>query len=239
MRVTRIATMARTLKYRANMKTFCHLGVAAAFVALTLAAPGVRAEEAAGLGISMDGYVAPTLDRTVANQDTGAPSSGRNIVLGVAALANFGPLAVGGVVDGNSGFGPGRLTMGGIAGWQPQSGRSRLQVLGELGAERFSNVAGGLVSVSNPEEIWLPYVGARLGMTQTFGRGDHFEMGWWLFARKDLGESSASIDKGSFLGGEPLITTYTVGGYSGGAALRIGVRFDQKRRASESSVEGG
>jgi hypothetical protein len=102
-------------------------------------------------------------------------------------------------------------------------------VLGEIGAERFTDVGGGLFSTTRPHQIWLGYVGARLGVSETFWRGQHFELGAWMFARKDLDQATAINTGNGFFGGEGTTTNYQVGGYTAGAALRVGLRFDQRR----------
>ena len=85
-------------------------------------------------------------------------------------MLNFDALALGAVVDGMPGImGDGRVSLGGLAGWQPRIGSHRYQLLGELGAERFSDVGGTLLSSPSARETWLDYAGVRLGVTETFG----------------------------------------------------------------------
>jgi len=189
--------------------------------ALAATAPRARAGEAEGFGVSVDGYVAPVWDDSVTSV-TGNEAQRRSRGLaGFATLANLGELAGGGVVDGFPGiFGNGRLTVGGLAGWQPQAGSHRFQLLAELGAERFSDVGGNLLSAPGARDTWLPYLGARLGTSEVLGPGVPFELGVWMFVRKDIDQATVS---------EPTVTDYRLGGYTAGAALRVGVRFDQKR----------
>jgi hypothetical protein len=218
------------------MRIFPHLvGVLGAIVVASLPTP-VRADQAPSLGISLDGYFAPVRDDSVTNMSSPQPQERSRGLVGLATVANLGSCAVGSVVDGfPSLFGNGRLTVGGLAGWQPQSDSHRFQVLGELGAERFSDVGGNLLTSPDTHETWLPYVGARLGTSETFSRDGHFELGAWLFVRKDLGEATVT-NTSSFLG-DSTTTEYRLGGYSVGAALRIGVRFDQKRTAESAGAE--
>src|SRR5699024_11092297 len=148
------------------------------------------------------------------------------------------PFVAGGVVDGFPGiFGGGRLTVGGVAGWQPEIGRHRYQLLGELGAERFSDVGGNLLSAPSAHETWLDHVGARLGTSEGEGPGGHFDVGAWLFMRKDLGEATVSNTTPYFLGGDSATTQYNLGGYTAGAAFRVGLRFDSHAPASAEAVE--
>jgi len=219
------------------LRHFTAAAVALGLVSLTRAA---RADEAPALGISFDGYVAPTYDDAVTNMSAGQSQDRSRGLVGFATLANVGPYAVGGVVDGFPGmFGGGRMTVGGVAGWQPEVGSHRYQVLAEIGAERFSDVGGNFLSSPSTHETWLDYVGARIGTSETLGAGGHFELGAWLFVRKDLGEATVSNTAGDFLGGEgssdPTVTQFHLGGTTAGAALRIGLRFDQKRAASGST----
>ena len=129
------------------------------------------------------------------------------------------------------------MTVGGMAGWQPQAGTHRFQILGELGAERFSDVGGNFLASPSTHETWLQYVGARLGTSETFGAGGHFELGAWFFVRKDLGDATVSSTSDNFLGGESTTTQYHLGGYSAGAALRVGLRFDRSRASGPEPAE--
>ena len=58
-----------------------------------------------------------------------------------------------------------------------------------------------------------------------------------MFVRKDINDATVTNTTGNFLGGDDTTTQYRLGGYSAGVALRLGVRFDQKRPPSESTVE--
>jgi hypothetical protein len=212
----------------ANMNITTYLAGAAVAAAVGLAAPAARAADGPLVGFSVDGYVAPTWDRSVTDMQTGQPHQPSRSAVGVATLLNLDQLAFGAVVDGMPGiFGDGRVSMGGVFGWQPRSGRDRYQVLGEVGEERFSDTGGTFLS-SPGGETTLGYVGARLGVTHTFGVEGPFELGVWAFVRKDIGEAIVTNVNGN-LGGEETVTRYHLGGYSGGISLRVGLRFDQKR----------
>jgi len=211
-----------------------HLAATAALAALTLASPGARAAEGPAFGFSVDGYLAPTWDHSVTYQDGGEPERGSRGKFGLATLLNLDDLAFGGVVDGFPGIlGEGRLTVGGVVGWQPHFGSHRYQLLGEMGQERFTDVGGSLLSTTSPHETWLDYVGARLGVTEVLSSDGHFLLGAWLFVRKDLGETYVTNTPSSLGLGDSPSTGYVVGGYSAGVAFRIGLRFDQKRATSE------
>ena len=221
------------------MNIGCHFTAAAAALAVvTLSAPDARAEDAPLFGFSLDAFAAPTLDRSIADQQTGLARQPTRGMVGLATLLNWDELALGGVVDGMPGiFGDGRLTMGALAGWQPRVGGHRYQLLGELGQERFSDVGGNLFSTPSAKETWLGYVGARVGLSEAFGSDGPFELGAWLFFRKDVGDALVTNTAGTFLGGDDTVSQYRLGGYSAGVGLRVGLRFDQKRPVSESTVD--
>jgi hypothetical protein len=220
------------------MRFVHHLATAAAVTAATLAAPAARAADDPLFGFSVDTYGAPTWDRSITNQQTNQPRGGTRTLIGLATVLNFDDWALGGVVDGMPGImGDGRLSLGALAGWQPRLGAHRYQVLGELGAERFSEVGGTLLSTPSARDTWLDYAGVRLGMSETFGDGGPFELGAWLFVRRDLGQAdvTSSSSLPLFGGTEESTASYRLGGYSAGLGLRVGVRFDQKRRAAEAA----
>jgi len=220
------------------MKVVHHFAAAAALATVTLAAGAARAEEAPLFGVSVDAYAAPTLDRSVTNEQTGQTLAPTRGMVGLATVLNLDGFAFGGVVDGMpSIFGNGRLSTGALIGWQPRSGSHRYQLLGEFGQERFSDIGGSLLSTPSTNETWLGYFGARLGLTETFGSDVPFELGAWLFVRKDVDDATVSNTSSSILGTEQTSTQYRLGGYSAGVALRIGLRFDEKRPPAESTVE--
>jgi hypothetical protein len=219
------------------MKLAYRFAPAATLAAVLLASPGARATEEPLFGFSVDAYAAPTWDRSIIDQQTRQPRAASRGAIGLATVLNFDDLALGAVVDGMPGIlGDGRVSLGGMAGWQPRIGSHRYQLLGELGAERFSDVGGTLLSAPSVRETWLDYAGVRLGVTETFGWEGPFELGAWVFVRKDLGQADVSSTSGNFLTGEEMTTPYRLGGYSGGVALRVGVRFDQKRPSADPAV---
>src|SRR5437763_8652208 len=115
--------MARRLYCRANMKIDHRFATAVALATVTLASAGARGGEVSGFGIAVDGYMAPTWDHSVSDQQTGAPERASRGKIGVSTLISVDEFALGGVVDGMPGiFGEGRLTVGGVVGWQPRIG---------------------------------------------------------------------------------------------------------------------
>jgi len=223
--------------FHANVKTASFIAAAVAATTVSLAAPAARAADVPLLGFSVDGYVSPTWDHSVTDMRNGQPHNPTRSAAGLATLFNVDDLVFGGVVDGMPGIlGDGRLSVGGVFGWQPRSGGDRYQLLGELGEERFSDVGGNLLTTPSVDETTLGYVGARLGMTHTLTADGRFELGVWAFVRKDIGDAVVSNTSGSF-GGEETVTQYRLGGYSGGVSLRVGLRFDQKRSVEPTGTE--
>ena len=223
------------------MKIVHHLVGAVVLAGVAFAAAPARAEQAPLFGFSVDAYAAPALDRSVTDQNTGEPYQRSRGMLGFATLLNWDELALGGVVDGMPAIsGDGRLSAGALFGWQPQVSTHRYQLLGEIGQERFSDVGGNFFNTPSQHDTWLGYVGARAGVTETFGRDGPFELGAWLFVRKDVGDAIVTNTSSSFpiFGGtaEETTTSYHLGGYSAGVAFRIGVRFDQRRSSAEPTA---
>ena len=108
------------------MKLAYHFAAAVALGAVTLASPGARAAEDAPFGFSVDAYGAPTWDRSIINQETREPRDASRGAIGLATVLNFDDLALGAIVDGMPGvMGDGRVSLGGLAGWQPRIGSHR------------------------------------------------------------------------------------------------------------------
>jgi hypothetical protein len=223
------------------MRIVHHLLPAVVLTGVASLAPAARAEQPPLFGFSVDAYAAPTLDRSVTDQNTGDPYQRSRGMLGLATLLNWDELTLGGVVDGMPGiFGDGRLSAGALVGWQPRVNTHLYQLLGEIGQERFSDVGGNFFNTPSQHDTWLGYIGARAGVTETFGGDGPFELGAWVFVRKDVGDATVTNTSSSFpiFGGaaEETTTTYRVGGYSAGVAFRVGLRFEQRRPAGEPTA---
>ena len=182
---------------------------------------------AVGLEQDADGSVAE-----VADTSSGVHRAGH---FDAKALGNIGDFALGaGVAWVPDVLGDGRLLLGGRAGWQPSVAGMRLQVLGEAGLHRFTNVRGGLFSSSTPSTVDLPYVGMEVGLVRGLTRGGHLEGGLALFVRQDLGTRVVSHQESGFdiLGTgnpPPPPTLLRVGGTMVGAVLTIGFRVETPR----------
>ena len=102
-----------------------------------------RADEPADRGISMSAWAGAAVDRSVVAADTGRPLHDGAPLIGATALGNVRWVALGGTVDATPGTnGDGRLSIGVLLGVQPEVDRIRIQVLGEAGRHRFSDVGG-------------------------------------------------------------------------------------------------
>jgi hypothetical protein len=186
-------------------------------------------------GISLSAWAGGAMDRSVTNVSGGAPLHPTAALVGITAVANVGELAVGAALDGFSGlFGEGRMAIAALGGWQPRDGRLRLQILGEVGAHRFSDVGGSLFAEQMGGPTWLPYGGVRVGTAWTFGERGHVEVGTNLFARYDLGSSTVTTIDSGFLGSPSTRTDYNVGGFMAGLGIQVGVRFQTPRAPSTS-----
>jgi hypothetical protein len=103
-------------------------------------------------------------------------------------------------------------------------GRTRLQLLGEGGNHRFSDVGGTVSARQLGGDTWLPFAGVRLSAARTFPAHGLLEVGLSLFARHDIGQKTVT-SVGGFVG-EETRTDYRVGGDMAGLALQVGLRLD-------------
>jgi hypothetical protein len=204
------------------------IGISAAFAIIQLAAlGGSEAGAATASGVSVGVGFDAFRDGTVSD------ASGENVreqtgELGLGVLGNFGDFAFGGGLGWSPDIlGDGRLLLGARGGWQPTFGTTRMQLLGEVGIHRYTHVAEGLFSVSTPDFVSTPYVGAQLGFTRELVKNGLFEYGVALFVRQDLNQKTIVHHEGGFLGSSASPPTeLTVGGTMIGASLTLGLRVD-------------
>ncbi len=151
-------------------------------VAAALApAAAARAGEPADRGASFTVWAGAAAERGVAVIGDGRPVRDTAPMFGLTGLGNLERFAIGGAVDGTPGaMGNGRLSLSGLAGYQPELEGTRVLLLAEGGRHRFSEV----------DDSWRPFVGVRVGMARTMPRHGPFELGLWGFARHDLGRDS-------------------------------------------------
>ena len=204
------------------------IGISAMCAVIHLAAlGGAEAREATASGVSVGVGVDAFLDRTVIDA-SGQSVRDQRGQLDLGVLGNYGDLAFGGGLGWSPDMmGDGRLLLGARAGWQPTFGTTRLQLLGEMGIHRYTHVDEGLFSVSTPDFISTPYVGAQLGFTRAFLKNGPLEYGVALFVRQDMNQQTIVHQEEGFLGSPtPPPTELTVGGTMVGASFTLGFRAD-------------
>jgi hypothetical protein len=206
------------------------------FIQLVALGGSAGAHEATRTGVSVGVGLEQDVDGSVtAASDASATSRSGHLDLGV--LGNVDDFAIGGAVAWVPDiFGDGRLVVGARAGWQPTFGTTRVQVLGDAGIHRFTNVRGGFFSSSTPSLVSTPYVGCQIGMTRTFVRDGHLEYGLAVLVRSDLAQQTVTHSEGGngFLGGDvpPTTTELHVGGTMVGAMFTLGFRVEKARRSN-------
>jgi hypothetical protein len=192
---------------------------------IVAAAPAARGGEPADRGISMSAWAGAAVDKSVSAVDSGQSLRDGVPLVGAATLGNIGWLAMGGAVDATPAInGDGRMSMSLMLGLQPEIEGTRIQFLGEAGRHRFSNVGGSVSGHQLGADIWLPYLGVRLGVARTAPAHGPFEVGAWLFGRYDIGEAVVTNMSGVY--GEETRTDYRLGGWMGGLALQVGLRLE-------------
>jgi hypothetical protein len=207
--------------------------VAWAMFSLLAAATPARAGEPADRGISMSAWAGAAVDRSVSAAESGRPLHDGVPLVGATTLGNIGRLAMGGAVDATPGAsGDGRLSLGLLLGFQPELDGTRIQLLGEAGRHRFSDVGGSAVAHQLGSDTWLPYAGVRLGAARTVPAHGMFEVGAWVFGRYDIGNATVT-NVSEFL--RETRTDYRLGGWMCGVALQGGLRLEaaDPRRTEE------
>jgi hypothetical protein len=182
-----------------------------------------RAGESADRGISLSAWAGGAVDRGVTTSG-GSAVHPATLVVGVTGVGNIERVAIGGAVDVKpTVFGDGRLSLSALLGYHQQMGRNRVQLLGEAGERRYSDVGGSPMARQAGPDPWLPFVGARLGLVRTVPAHGFVEVGVWLFARYDLHRTTVTSVSTFF---EGTRTDYRVGGAMAGLALQAGLRLD-------------
>jgi len=204
------------------------IGISAVFAFVQLAALGggaARAATASGVsvGVGLDAF----RDGTVTDA-SGQSVRDQRGQFDLGLLGNVGDFAFGGGLGWSPDvLGDGRLLLGARAGWQPTFGTTRVQLLGEMGIHRYTHVEEGLFSVSTPDFVSTPYLGAQVGFTREFVKNGLFEYGVALFVRQDMNQQTIVHQEEGFLGSPtPPPTELTVGGTMIGASLTLGFRVD-------------
>lgn len=217
------------------------LTTGAGLIALGAFSGPVQAFEATNSGVSVSAGLERFFDATVTTP-SGDPVQQMGGHLGASVLGNLGDVALGAVVVGRPNIlGDGRLMFGGRAGWQPTFGKTRVQLLGDVGLHRFTDVGADLFSATTPNRVTTPYVGFQVGMSQGLTRGGHLEYGLSLVGRYDLRQQTVVHHQGegfvlpiahaTTTSSTPTDTELRVGGTMIGVSLTVGLRFEKARRS--------
>ena len=144
-------------------------------------------------------------------------------VAGGDVLLSFGGFQIGAVADTTFGDGVTQTAVGGLFGFRIGD-ELRLDLLGEVGGQRYGNVLEdqSIVTASSTSE-WLLYVGVRPGVAYRFDvvPGSGIVLGVWGFARWDLTDATVDVN----VGDTESPASIDLGGTTIGATLRLGVEF--------------
>lgn len=150
-------------------------------------------------------------------------------IAGGDLIVRFGLFEIGAIVDTSWKSGSGSQTaIGGLVGvGSDVGGWLRLELLGEVGGQRYGNFAENPeVVTSSSSEEWLMYAGLRPGaaIRMPVGTGDMgVIVGVWGFARWDLQTSNVPVTVGTVDAASP--GEIELGGTTIGATLRLGLDF--------------
>ena len=210
------------------------LAVAAVIGIAVGSASAARADEPANRGISLSAWAGGALDRSVLSA-SGQPVGLEALVAGVIGVGNIEHIAVGGAVDTRPDIlGAGRLSISALLGYQHQVGARRIQLLGEAGGRRFSDVSGDPNARQLGTDPWLPFVGARVGAARTVPAHGFVEVGTWLFARFDLRRTTVTTEDDQLGAGR---TDYRVGGFMAGLGVEVGLRLESSHPWYQGTAE--
>jgi hypothetical protein len=144
-------------------------------------------------------------------------------IVGGTLLLSFGLLEVGAILDATiPDRGPDQTAIGALGGIRLGE-KFRVDLLGEIGGQRYGNVfEDSDVVTDSTEEQWLLYVGLRPGIAYRFGAEDGIGvvLGVWGFARWDLTDENVQVSAGDETQGD-----VELGGTTLGATLRAGIEF--------------
>jgi hypothetical protein len=199
-----------------------HARLAALAAALALAAPALsRADVSPGSGWSftlslwggLSRYDVVGLRHGVSNLDRDSLDGGTD-AYGASALLRLGWLDVGALYEGSSSEATESFVLTPLVGFKWDiTELVRLDVLGELGGHRITNVGDG------PESVWLPYVGFRPILSLRLPVGPtRLVLSASPFARWDLVKREVS-------GAVGTDTRYDVGGSTFGLLGGIGLEI--------------
>lgn len=207
-----------------------------AFIGVAAWAAVAAAGEPADRGISLTAWIGGAIDRSITAVDGGHRVNDATPIFGATTVGNIERVAMGGSLDATPGsLGNGRLSLGGLLGYQQQVGRTRLHAFGEAGQRRFSQVGGTMFGHQVGADARLPYAGVRLGAARTIPAHGFVEVGLSLFARYDFGQATVT-NRGSVMG-EETRTDYRLGGLTMALTLEVGIRLEAPHPWNQGVVE--
>lgn len=201
-------------------------------IAPLLLAAAVLAPSAASAAVSVEAFYGitrpPSADFTSAV--TGArddPELFANSlqIAGGDVILHLGLLELGAIADFSWKSGSARQTaIGGLVGVGGDMGALRLELLGEVGGQRYGDFTENrrIITASSSEQ-WFAYVGVRPGIAYRFSPGGPgFLIGIWGFARWDLnsGDRITIADADN-----TALGSLELGGTTIGAVARVGFDF--------------
>jgi hypothetical protein len=195
----------------------------AGLVAATLLTPGL----AHAAGFTLEGFYGRSRppDTSIENSLNDSNLFKDSLQLaGADVLIRLGAFEFGAIADVNWGDNTAsQSAIGALAGLALPLGSARLDLLGELGGQRYGNLAQNPeIATSSSREEWLAYVGLRPGIAFKFGAPDKpgFLLGLWTFARWDLQKHNVPVTLAD--GGSGNLE---LGGVTIGATVRLGMDF--------------
>jgi hypothetical protein len=200
----------------------------ALLAAVALAVPGIA--DAASFSIeALYGLARPpaadfdaAVSGTANDQDLSDDSAQ---IVGGTVLLTFGLFELGAIIDATlPDQGPDQTAIGALAGIR-LGDKLRLDLLGEIGGQRFGNAFEDTdVVTGSTSDQWLMYVGLRPGLAYKFdlrGGGAGIILGLWGFARWDLTDGTTQATGGDV----PSAGEVDLGGTTIGATARLGIEF--------------
>jgi hypothetical protein len=189
------------------------------------------AANAQGTSVSIEalyGVVWPPaadFESAVGDVDSDDVSEDTAQIVGGTILLNFGLIDLGAILDTSmTDQGPDQTVIGALGGIRLGESKLRLDLLGEIGGQRYGNVfEDSDVVTGSTEDQWLMYVGLRPGISYRLGSGEGMGIivGVWGFARWDLTEENVPVTAG----GDVDEGDVDLGGTTVGATLRAGIEF--------------
>ncbi len=201
-------------------------------IAPLLLAAAVLVPSAASAAVSIEAFYGitrpPSADfRSAVSRAADDPELFANSlqIAGGDLILHLGLLEIGAIADFSWKSGSARQTaLGGLIGVGGDMGNVRLELLGEVGGQRYGDFTQNrrIITASSTEQ-WYAYVGLRPGIAYRFSSsGPGFLIGIWGFARWDLnaGDRVTIADADN-----TTLGSLELGGTTIGAVARVGFDF--------------